>query len=510
MLMATATLGMLAPQFELFGNYTAVCGPCACGGPYEPSIRAAENASTPDSVFLGQHRSSANCAAACGRVDACVAFTWFSPEGDGWRGGCHGIVNTSYSGWWSPYSMGNGCLGAVSGIRTTPCVDDEGCALNGECQRSSGRCLCDQGWEGFDCSRLALRPTTPTAGFNTPSMDGATERAANSSWGGSIVPEEDGSFLMFAAVLDQHCGISAWEPTSLIARARSTTVLGPYAFEEVIVGNFAHEPVCARAGGIANGSGPMLLFHIGRGNSTARFSNCSQCMGGRTPDPPGNCSDLPPQHLPFNPPIRVSFADSWTAAAAEWQEVPGDLWAGDENPSPFVFANGSVIMLGRDELFTASRWNGTTKYTMNQSHLFPDSQVNSCGDVQCHGIEDPSNIWQDRRGNLHAVWHDHMMIGGHSYSRDGMRWHYSRNPCFGPEFQVQHGSGAGSRVGGSGVRSYRLARRERPHVVIDESPAGRRRPIAMSSGVQPQGGEVPEWCHGCGSDRTYTLVVPIG
>ena len=29
--------------FETFDNYTAVCGPCACGGPYEPSIRAAKN-----------------------------------------------------------------------------------------------------------------------------------------------------------------------------------------------------------------------------------------------------------------------------------------------------------------------------------------------------------------------------------------------------------------------------------------------------------------------------------
>ena len=30
-----------------------------------------------------------------------------------------------------------------------------------------------------------------------------------------------------------------------------------------------------------------------------------------------------------------------------------------------------------------------------------------------------SQIWRDSRGNFHAVFHDHMMIGGHSFSRDG-------------------------------------------------------------------------------------------
>ena len=216
--------------FELFDNYSAVCGPCGCGGPYEPSIRAAKQTDTPDSKYLGQHNSSAGCAAACGALPACAAFTWYTPTGNGWKGGCTGIVNTSYNGWWSPYSLGGGCLGAVSGIRHSRCDSDESCSLNGQCD-TAGRCACDAGWLGYDCGRLDLRPTPRTAGYNAPSAEQAAEQSANSSWGGSVVAStSSGGFIMFAAQLAQHCGIAAWEPTSLVVRARSETgVLGPCA-----------------------------------------------------------------------------------------------------------------------------------------------------------------------------------------------------------------------------------------------------------------------------------------
>ena len=62
--------------------------------------------------------------------------------------------------------------------------------------------------------------------------------------------------------------------------------------------------------------------------------------GGRSPDPIGDCTDAPG----FNPPSRILYANSWAAPAASWREVPGDLWPGDENPSPWVFDNGSVAM----------------------------------------------------------------------------------------------------------------------------------------------------------------------
>ena len=267
--------------------------------------------------------------------------------------------------------MGGGCNGAVSGIRQIACVTAENCSLNGVCDGSTGRCTCDKGWRGYDCSRLDLHPTPRTAGCeltghlpllvigrsfltdccvvvdNAPSVDGTTEQAANSSWGGSIVKAHDGVYLMFAAQLAQQvrmiitlssprsthhpiltfsspnphllltssspsphlilsqCGIAAWEPTSLVVRAHSHHLLGPYHFDEVIIPNFAHEPVAARAGGTGpNGAGPVMLFHIGRGNSTRTFGNCSLCVGGRSPDPIGDCTDVPG----FSPPIRISYA----------------------------------------------------------------------------------------------------------------------------------------------------------------------------------------------------------
>jgi hypothetical protein len=385
--------------------------------------------------------------------------------------------------------MGGGCNGAVSGIRQASCTDAESCGLNGVC-RSDKTCACDAGWKGSDCSRLDTRPTFPTAGFNAPSADAAIEQAANSSWGGSIV-QSGGRFVMFAAQLAEGCGIAAWDATSTVVRASSSTVLGPYEFEEVIKPVFAHEPVAARAGGLGEGgTGPVLLYHIGRGNSTAQYSNCSNCEGGRTPDPRGNCGGVPN----FNPPIRLSYADDWSAPASSWREVAGDVWHGDENPSPYVFWNGSVAMQGRGELFTSPHWN-STPYIMNNTNLFPLQQ--NCGDMQCHGIEDPSNIWRDKRGNFHAVFHDHMMIGGHAFSRDGVTWRYSPSPCFGPDYET---------TTPGGVRTAWLARRERPHVVVEE---GTGRPLALSSGVQADK-PAPTWCTGCGTDRTYTLVVPVG
>ena len=233
-----------AALFETFNNYTAICGPCACGGPYEPSIWAVKNQSSADSSFLGLYNSSDSCAASCGRLPTCAAFTYFTLDGSsGWQGGCYGIVNTSYNGWWSPYSMGGGCNGAVSGVRRTACVTDRNCSLNGVCDGSTGQCSCDKGWRGYDCSRLDLQPTPRSAGYNAPSADATTEQAANSSWGGSIVSAAGGGYLMFAAQLAQQCGIAAWEPTSLVARAISKDLLGPYLFDEIIIPNFAHEPV---------------------------------------------------------------------------------------------------------------------------------------------------------------------------------------------------------------------------------------------------------------------------
>ena len=111
---------------------------------------------------------------------------------------------------------------------------------------------------------------------------------------------------------------------------------------------------------------------------------------------------------------------------------------------------------------------------------------------------DPSNVWRDSRGNYHAVFHDHMMIGGHAYSTDGVVWDYSPSPCFGPnvDFRVDTeddaAGTAGGAAGGGGstiettetvekTETVWFARRERPHCVIDDRTG---RPIALSSGVQ--------------------------
>ena len=91
-----------------------------------------------------------------------------------------------------------------------------------------------------------------------------------------------------------------------------------------------------------------------------------------------------------------------------------------------------------------------------------------------------------------------MMIGGHAFSSDGLSWSYSPSPCFGPSVEI---------LSHNGSTTHWLARRERPHVVLDDG----GRVIALSSGAQ-ENAPVPGWAKqkGLGSDRTYTLVVPVG
>ena len=99
---------------------------------------------------------------------------------------------------------------------------------------------------------------------------------------------------------------------------------------------FAHEPVVTTAP-----DGSHLLYHIGGPNcSRPPFDNCA---AGYT-----RAGDDPRDSFVGPIPNSILRARSLTAAAAAWQRVPGNIGSGDMNPAPFVWPNGTVVMLGRD------------------------------------------------------------------------------------------------------------------------------------------------------------------
>ena len=69
-------------------------------------------------------------------------------------------------------------------------------------------------------------------------------------------------------------------------------------------------------------------------------------------------------------------------------------------------------------------------------------------------------VWQDKRGNFHALFHkftdEHPDCGGHAYSRDGRQW-------------VLHNTAAyTTTITTAAGEAHHFARRERPHLLFAE------------------------------------------
>eukprot|EP00729_Bicosta_minor_P001375 gene1375-18029_t len=104
---------------------------------------------------------------------------------------------------------------------------------------------------------------------------------------------------------------------------------------------------------------------------------------------------------------------------------------GINNPTILVLPNGTTLLGGRTcsrtehpWIATAAAWNGTYKSIDNNSQ--PYTQNNA---------EDPF-MWTDSRGHFHQIHHwqsgnrNRCFNGGHSFSRDGVRWTFSKTTAY--------------------------------------------------------------------------------
>jgi len=397
---------------------------------------------------------------------------------------------------------------ALSSVAAGVCHDNADCLHNGDCVHAS--CVCDPGWLGETCELLKVG--------RAPLVGAYGARPNVTSWGGFSTGSINGTYHLYVAEIitpsasNSTCGLTAWQTNSRCVHATATSLGGPYTFSDVAVGVWCHGPQIT----VDNTSGvpKYLLFHIpNRPNGTA-----VGCSPAGSPKEDHHQPDriAPEDHLSQDvgraaatggSPLHVSDSPygPWTPA------FPPGLKS-SFNPSPVLFANGSILFVGQDwKVQAAPSWRGPWQ-TRGQVEWHGDGGAGCSRSVStrrwvCHGWEDPF-LWYDGKRRvwkmLAHVWpswlpdepacdHDYAArVAGFAWSYDAINWHRSPVPPF--SNAVQHVDGS---------ISY-LSTRERPKLVL----AADHTPLALFSGASAN---PPPW--GCkikpGVDSTYTLFVPV-
>jgi len=369
-----------------------------------------------------------------------------------------------------------------------PCQTEFDCLLNGQCH--NGRCQCYQGWKGQECGSLDLVPLksklSPAYG-RPPSADAP----GLASWGASIVQDKaNGSrWHMYVAEMAGSCGLDSWLRNSVIVHATADSPFGPFERQQELLPYFAHEPVLLE---LPKGGG-YVIYKIGCADGAVTGSEgtglvgmCTGCSNGTTEGFCPGCAQSYEQACQ-DALFSKSLDGPWerrnlTLAPWDWAR----LNLGLESHAPIVFSNGTVMTFTR-------AWGSSEKSSMSPLWLVqaphwqgPWSLVRedwAPAPVFPFGVED-SFMWRDPRGNFHALFHAWDDIGGHAFSKDGLRWHYADGRAYSTDAEVE---------GGETVTYWR---RERPRLIFDSE----GNPTHLVNGASYRGGATPT------GDWSFTLV----
>ncbi|KAF1848452.1 uncharacterized protein K460DRAFT_364443 [Cucurbitaria berberidis CBS 394.84] len=370
-------------------------------------------------------------------------------------------------------------LSSLALVQAQTCTTDEDCSLNGICAPQTHSCLCDAGWFGSDCGHLDLAPATRWTGYNHTNYTDPTyyNTRGNSSWGGQII-QDRGDPALFHLLVDQFghgCGLSAWRPTSFVARAESRTgPQGPYTWVQNVTGSFRHNAYVHWY----PAEEKYLLWTIGVDVAD-----------------PSSCKSVSKTSWPNN--ISVAAASS---IQGPWSKF--HITVNGTNPAPFPVLSASShqgsdaidsrIALAAEDLkiYVADRWDAAYKLV----HTTPPWNTS---DYSPTWTEDPF-VWQDKRGHWHALAHwmidivekkgtKYPRVGAHMFARTLQgRWNFKLHEAFNSTVAFTDGS----------VQTFN--RRERPKVFFSED--GEMTPLYLVTGVQPLGTTA----------LSYTLIQPIG
>jgi hypothetical protein len=173
------------------------------------------------------------------------------------------------------------CLSAVAMVDATQhsvdcvstCKADVDCSLNGVCQASTGKCMCDPGWTGHCCGQLDLLPVD----YST--TNGGYRHKLTSTWGGNVLTVDKGkTYHMWIAEMKPNgtgsdpgagsCGLTTWSSNSQITHVISDAPTGPYRRADVAVPVWSHNPW-------AMPDGKLVMYHIGAGTPRHTPTYCA-------------------------------------------------------------------------------------------------------------------------------------------------------------------------------------------------------------------------------------------
>lgn len=381
-------------------------------------------------LYLGGFDSTAGCEAACVARADCHSFTYHTPAfGAPWAKGCYGRTDWD----WHPVKQRDIDSGRV-GTPPTPgsCDDDYECSLNGVC--SEGRCRCDPAWKGGNCGVLNVVPGEKGAGY----------WGELTSWGGTALRADDGTYHMWAAEIASSCGMGAWlcnsQVTHLVAKDGP---LGAYERREVVWPVFAHEPRTVRAP-----TGEFVMYWTGGGDGGKPY-NAISCTNG--PHKQCDCSRGGKCDGGRDWAVALPTLMSWTRdPSGNWSEpvaIPQLSPTIDSNLSPVILPDGSVVGIFRND--------AQAPYTASNLHVVTASDWRDASTYKEHseapghdGPEDPF-VWRDRLGNFHSINHNYPHPNGvHLFSKTGKGdWRVApgdegNGRAYGPEIEWTDGTKA--------------------------------------------------------------------
>eukprot|EP00466_Bigelowiella_natans_P014949 jgi/Bigna1/126235/aug1.2_g943 len=375
------------------------------------------------------------------------------------------------------------------------CDHDRDCVYNGRCVDT--KCACDPAFKGETCNEFNFEP------LNSKGMGSGLRTVIEgdqlSSWGGSVIRADDGTYHMWAAEMVNGTGIKAWITNSQIVHAVASDPKRPMEFKrrEVVWSVFAHEPTVSRAP-----TGEYVMFYTtnyGQKSIPCTGNSCFGANGTSDPSCPNDqqCTLDPPEPLL----TRMSYSKGPDGPWSEPQLVPNPS-SSDSNLACIIKEDDSILCLARPAIgmMNHSNWRDVANYAVylpDVSNIVPDQQMRG---------EDPM-IWLDKNGIVHAVLHGggwESPFGYHYYTEDGYTWYGNNNiKVYENIVEQVH------------EKPLNLSRRERPHVVFGKDG---KTPIALTNGVTEAWPctLVPEPVPGsngtgilCPKDYCYTMAQPL-
>lgn len=302
--------------------------------------------------------------------------------------------------------------------------------------------------DGKSGAALAPMPAAPTVRAEKRSLKDCLLPAVKNGgfrmdgyilWCASVI-RVDGTYHMFASRWPAQYELAGWTTWSECVRATSTNLLGPYAFQEVVLqkrpghwdNSRVHNVKIVKAGS------KYVLYYINSANQTG-----------------------------------YAVADAVTGPWTRVEQVAMRI----SNPAPIVRPDGSIYCFGRLKdsagvnrgiAFTAPGYEGPYNLVRNGDNLLPDGNE----------LEDPTIWWANNQYNvLLNDWKGKATgtgkAGAQYWSKDGVQYHLaSHEPVFTKTVLYDDKT------------SETFRRRERPFVYVNE----KEEVIALFTACLPENG----------------------